>query len=275
MAAAIDNYIEWMDSIQVPWLTGNPVGKAYNVVFGTMLNQQVDLFRQAVKARMPGLAPEDALPYIGEERNLMRGPDETTDHFRERLQKIWNIAPFYGTAVGMLLQLAYQGYGSGMYIMTNVGQIFSINTPLNESSPDFPADELNLNDAEANYLIPSHPPYFALPIRSYLAPIPSSFWDYTLPNNFGVQQTNRFILLFDIVPDIWVDGIPSQSQLNIIDSIVGNNTTSWKAARSIFEGIIVRRSGDLCNISSDHFVLSVCGSSLCGGSADIYLSSVY
>src|SRR6266568_4051613 len=125
MADSNSSYVNWILSLQIPWLVSGPIASAYARVFGTVLDNSTTVWQEAVKARMPQESPSDALPYIAIERNLIDGYGETEQHYRDRLQAIWKIAPFYGTSIGILLQLYYQGYTDG-YLIGVSGNILSI-----------------------------------------------------------------------------------------------------------------------------------------------------
>jgi hypothetical protein len=262
------SYVDWQLSLQIPWLVNNPVGAAYANVFGSQLDNQTTIWEQVIKSSMPLEAPPDALPIIAQTRNLIQGPTETEEHFRVRLQNIWQVAPFYGTGLGMLLQLAYQGYTDGYdaYMISSPGLVLSLNDPLNEASANFPADQLNIQYAMENPAA-GDGYYFSMPIRSWLHPIPVNFWNWSTSNPFGVQQNNRFVLLFNAPPSVWSGGVPSQSQLNIIQSIVD----TWKPARAIFEGIIVKTGGKLWGWPLNN----TWGTGTWGGTVSYYLSDIY
>lgn len=259
------SYTQWLLNLPIRWLTGNEVGQAYSKVYGTVTDRQAVRLNEAVKERMPTLCSSEALPYIATERNIIQGPDETEDHFRGRLENIWRVAPAMGKTVGLLTQLYYQGYTDGYSIQSN-GKMFQLNSDFNEDSEFFPFDQIHSQLTANNILIPVDGYFFTLPLRSYTLPIPSDAWGYevSLPTKTGIQQTNRYVLYFDSPPSSWVDGVPSESQLNTISSIV----KTWGAARAIFEGIIVNNSSTICGFA-------VCGSATAGaGSVSYYLNTL-
>lgn len=61
--------------------------------------------RYGVRARMPGLAPIDALQYIGRGLGIFQGPDESTDAYRVRLISGIDDKRLAGTPWPMLRQL--------------------------------------------------------------------------------------------------------------------------------------------------------------------------
>jgi hypothetical protein len=94
---------------------------------GMPLDMLAEAANQAVKARFPELAPEDALPFIGRDRGIRRGPNEPAVSFRTRLllwREIWKGA---GNAVKLLDELA--GYltpqKARMRIWSQVGLVYT------------------------------------------------------------------------------------------------------------------------------------------------------
>lgn len=262
------SYTQWMLSLPIRWLTGNPVAAAYTQVFGTVTDNQCLRLNEAVKQGIVSVASDDALPYIAQERGLIQGPTETIDEFRARLLDVWRVWPFAGTAVGELLQLYYQGYTDGYLIQSN-GLMQYLNNPISENSADFPADQINRLLCPTNLLIDSPDGYwFSMPVRSFLTPIPSSLWDYsaTMSTGTGVQQTNRYIILFKSAPDVWPGGIPTETQLNIFRSIIN----TWGPARAIFEGIVVLNDQPAIGLD-----LILGTSTMTGTTYTSYLSNVY
>lgn len=81
-------YAEWFPSILPPWLPRN--GRAYARAVGARMDKVLQLYRDAVLSRFPKYAPADALPLIGKERSLPRGPAETEAAYRLRLDGAWD-----------------------------------------------------------------------------------------------------------------------------------------------------------------------------------------
>lgn len=72
------------DHISPPWHLG-PVAKKLRSAIMYALDGQVVIATEGVKARMPELAPEDALPIIGRDRRIVRGFLEGSASYRARL----------------------------------------------------------------------------------------------------------------------------------------------------------------------------------------------
>jgi hypothetical protein len=63
-----------------------------------------------VKARMPTLAPVDALAKIAAERGIERGQTETEASHRARVRAAWDSWRWAGTAYGLLAAFFWAGY---------------------------------------------------------------------------------------------------------------------------------------------------------------------
>lgn len=76
-----------------------------------VIASQIDLILEAcfqgLYARMPGLGTETALPFIGRDRMLRRGPTETTEGYALRLTKWLDYWRTAGNALATLLALRY------------------------------------------------------------------------------------------------------------------------------------------------------------------------
>jgi hypothetical protein len=67
-----------------PWM--GPVGRELGVRLGLILDSVAQGAIEAVKVRLTRYAPEDALPYLGWERGIRRGPGESSSSYAPRLQ---------------------------------------------------------------------------------------------------------------------------------------------------------------------------------------------
>lgn len=79
-------------------------------VLGIMFDGFGDRLRHGIRARFPGLAPEDALGYIGRDRRITRGPDEAAASYEVRLRAFLDGHRRRGSAWAMAEQL--RGYCS-------------------------------------------------------------------------------------------------------------------------------------------------------------------
>jgi len=99
-------------------------GQELGDAVGQRLDATAQLSREAVLARLPGYGPDDALPYIGQERQLPQGGSETDDDYAARLQNAWAIwagdnTPLTGkgggagSPLGLLNALSAAGFATG------------------------------------------------------------------------------------------------------------------------------------------------------------------
>lgn len=102
------NFVELYDEKTPPWLYGTQ-GEAWCTAFGLVFDATHDAAVIAVKCRMPQLAPADAVPYIGSERNFDRVPRETIEQYRNRLKSAWEAWRYAGTDKGVVDQLSLTG----------------------------------------------------------------------------------------------------------------------------------------------------------------------
>jgi hypothetical protein len=73
--------------ISPPWLSRR-VGRAIMRALGRQIDVQAQRVGDGVRARFPGLAPDDALAFIGHDRLIPRGPLEPATSYARRL-RIW------------------------------------------------------------------------------------------------------------------------------------------------------------------------------------------
>lgn len=86
-------------------------GERFLYSFGLVLDVVVDWGLQGMRARFPDKGPEDALPYLGRDRKIVRGFQEPAALYRPRLRR-WRIDHRKrGNPIALLEQLA--GYMSG------------------------------------------------------------------------------------------------------------------------------------------------------------------
>lgn len=125
MSAIPTTFVAWLQSLPLNWLYGQPVGIADAKSWGQIADDQTALLQQAVKARMPSLAPVDALGHIGGDRVLVEGSTETTANFRVRLNTAWDDWARAGSALELLVQLYWNGF-SGAYIIQQNGLYYTL-----------------------------------------------------------------------------------------------------------------------------------------------------
>lgn len=106
-----------------PGFLRDPWGTAFNGSLGKRKDAHVALLKEAVKCRMPGPAPSDALALLGAERGIDRGNGEAEASYRQRVRNAWDTWRWAGTAYGMLLAFYWAGYRpqSGKVILQTQG----------------------------------------------------------------------------------------------------------------------------------------------------------
>lgn len=86
-----------------PWLRRTEGGRLMGA-FGRQIDSLVDRTREALLIRFPGQDP-DALPMIGSDRRIRRGPAETDGVYAARLRRWWDDHRSRGGGVALLQQL--------------------------------------------------------------------------------------------------------------------------------------------------------------------------
>lgn len=114
-------YTEWFKNLPIPWLVGGPVGQLYWDAIGAVFDDQVSQNRQAVKARFPSTSPSDGLRYQGDDRLLVRGPQESDADYVKRLLDSWSQWKFGGHAAGLLAALYFAGFGDNVVCVQQNG----------------------------------------------------------------------------------------------------------------------------------------------------------
>jgi hypothetical protein len=201
------NFSTYQQAIAPPWLQG-PVGARWLAAFGGQKDVHVQRTREAVFARLPTLAPVDAVPYIGDERSIVQGAAESLAAYRQRLVEAWPAWQLAGTAWGILAQLSAQGYSC--YIVCANGYVYGPGATL-ETPPT---------------LVKSGAPW-------RWSGFPGPFWSV-----FG--------LVFDPLPASWTNIVkpptsssaPTANEIELICGIVN----TWKPAFATFAGILAVQS---------------------------------
>lgn len=128
MSARPANFIQWLQSLPIPWLVSNTVGADDAAAQGTVYDGQVALVKEAVQARFPDDAPSDALPYIGADRQIIRGFSESEDDYRARLKNAWAQWELAGCWSEVLFQLFWSAglSTSSMWIVQQNGYAYNL-----------------------------------------------------------------------------------------------------------------------------------------------------
>jgi hypothetical protein len=81
-------FFDWLlDRLPPP--NRGPRGEALVTVLARRLDEAVERLKVAAKADLPPEAPDDALPYLGDDRVIERLPGEDLDAYRVRLSAAW------------------------------------------------------------------------------------------------------------------------------------------------------------------------------------------
>jgi hypothetical protein len=98
-------------------------GTAYNGALGKRKDVAVAALKESVKARMPSLAPPDALSLLAAERGIDRGAGEAEASHRARVKAAWGAWRWAGTPVGLLTAFYWGGYrpASGKVVLQTQG----------------------------------------------------------------------------------------------------------------------------------------------------------
>lgn len=92
------------EPISTPWLAAR-IGLRIFYTIGTMLDAYSDEMREGIKARMPGIGTYTALPYLGRDRQIDRGPTEPDASYAARLSGAFDAWRIAGSARAILEQL--------------------------------------------------------------------------------------------------------------------------------------------------------------------------
>ncbi len=95
-----------LGSICAPFLLG-PNGERIGYVVGLAIDALAESTREAVRAWFPGRGPPEALPHIGRDRGIDRGPRERGGDYAERLRTSMVALRQAGSAARLLQQLRH------------------------------------------------------------------------------------------------------------------------------------------------------------------------
>lgn len=235
------SYAIYQPSVAPPWLQG-PNGRKWLEAHGEVKDDLVQRVKAAVMARMPGQAPPDALPLLGDERQILRGLSEDDATYAERLRKAWESWRLTGTPLGLLRALDTAGFRHAALVQANER-----------------AFTLDANGELVITTLGTSPWIGSLPVPiSPLDDPPRHSWTFTatdldtepappLRNPPGPRWfTSRFAVLF---PDVeynsaedghhWDEGLPSINNLGLMRLLIHE----WKPAKATCMGIYVVTRG--------------------------------
>lgn len=99
------NFRAAVKSLSPPWLAGD-VGYRFMYSLAIQLDTIAEYMRIGVLQRFPTYCEEEALPYLGKDRRIQRGPNESADSYRERLRIAFITWKTAGHPKAVLAQLA-------------------------------------------------------------------------------------------------------------------------------------------------------------------------
>jgi hypothetical protein len=178
--------------------------------FGDEKDLEYERARQGLLSNNPVTCPVDALPYIGEERQLPQGVGESTADYRARLKVAWDRDDgwlFGGTHGGLLKALARAGFPTGDPDGAHVMQRIQLYSWIDTGVVTFGTHSIWTFDAA-----------------------PPGAW-----NRFGIVFGAEFT---PPVGSLFSDGDPSATLLNGI-------VEAWKPAKALFAGSWVVLSGSI------------------------------
>jgi hypothetical protein len=106
-----------LEAAAPPWLR-NAWGSRLLYSIGVSIDALIEATTLGIKARFPGHAPSDALPYIGRERQIRRGIDEPDESYAQRLTQWVDDRRMRGCAQATMRQL--QGYMAGHAVPVSI-----------------------------------------------------------------------------------------------------------------------------------------------------------
>lgn len=149
-----DSYEEYQPLRAPPWLQDDE-GNAWERQFGRSKDELETQLREGVTARFPRFAVElgadDALDATGSERNLPRGPFETSAEYAERLILAWDAWALAGSHGALLRALKVLGFAPAMIVQDNglysfldgddVAQFGDLGVSVRRGRPDWRFDD--------------------------------------------------------------------------------------------------------------------------------------
>jgi hypothetical protein len=122
------SYRDYLQRLNIPWLTGRATGAHFWGAHGRVLDDEVERLIEATQASFPGKCASDALPGISAELQIPQGAGESEAAFRTRLLDPWSAWARASWPVGLLLALYYDGYTNVVIVQQN-GLYYTLTTP--------------------------------------------------------------------------------------------------------------------------------------------------
>ena len=175
-------------------------------------------------ARFPSYAPVDGLPWIGSERGLPQGVNETAVNYAARQNDAWNSWTRAGTPVSLLVALHYAGIDNAVLVQQN-GVYYQLTLPL----PPPPADPTGNLVVGALGALPSILTSSVTPGRSI--PSGTPWWMFDSNTDF----TSRFAIVFPLGSSAL-----TAAQQSALKAVV----KAWKPGKATYMGAVLITSGE-------------------------------
>ena len=189
-------FVEWLLALPIPWLFGNAIGQDEARSWGGVIDSEILRLMQAQKIHYPNLAdpinpddfvaPLDALPPLGEMRQLERGPREGETSFHGRLDCVWEDWERAGTWPELLAQLSFAGFDGAVIVQQN-----GLSDRLSLQPMQFCIDPSSFDVIEPLDLLVTPLTSSRHPDRT---PIPAGVPWWVFDND--IEHTSRFAILF-------------------------------------------------------------------------------
>src|SRR5690242_10048302 len=111
-------YESWLKA-NAPTYMQDQYGQAWLGGIGAAMDDYAQQYVAGSLAAFPDYAPVDALPVIGDELGLDRGPFETDQQYAARLVGAWLAWKYAGTPLGLLVALYWAGFSGGLIVQQN------------------------------------------------------------------------------------------------------------------------------------------------------------
>lgn len=218
----------WLSRLKISWLSTSQVWRGFASI---LVDRLTDWARTSLTEHLPQYASADAVPLIGSERLLERGPTETLEQYATRLTNAVQQWGFARTPVGLLLALYYAGFNDVVLVQQN-GLAFQL------ASTDLNADPRSLvlkTDCSA-LICPLHSTVHL----NVSIPTGTPWWTF----DDDVEHTSRFALLISVrkIARVTFDGTEDGSTLHPWPMVIWPSSFP-SSSYNVFTGIPVVTDG--------------------------------
>lgn len=186
-------FVDWYQELPLGPINNGTNGQAEGEAWPAALDAFTDTLDAARKVAFPDFAPADALPYLGRDRKLVQGSNETDASFRTRLKDAWAQWSRAGTFCSVLEQLAYFGLTTDPFFPVTIVQQNGLATILT-ANPTPGVDPTPLVSVSNLSATVSTLTSVAAPFRTIPAGTP--WFDF----DGNTDMTNRFAVIVQVWP---------------------------------------------------------------------------